>query len=159
MVTCRKTKFYEIRLLDSDFSSWLKLMAEEMYSTYCTVCGTSIALSNMGKHALRSHMAEKKPVAAVSCREQLANLNYLSEYCHQAGFTSFCICWCMHAVMQNHSLRGSESSVLLFPLMFPDSQIILKMKMHGTKIGFIFMVNFLKCAVSVSTLLQGSKNH
>lgn len=63
----------------------------------------------------------------------------LSTFVLKDDVTKAEIIWCMHAVMQNHSLRGSESSVTLFPLMFPDSEIALKLKLHKTKISYTIL--------------------
>lgn len=42
----------------------------------------------------------------------------------------------MHTVMQHHSLRASEASVRLFPIMFPDSEIASKVQLHRTKVAY-----------------------
>lgn len=65
----RKTSFNERWLLDSEYSSWLKPVEKDPFSAFCSLCKTTFCLSNMGKRAVRSHMAgvkHKRAVCSVS---------------------------------------------------------------------------------------------
>ena len=60
----------------------------------------------------------------------------LQNYLSREQVTKAEIIWCMHTVMQHHSLRASEASVRLFPIMFPDSEIASKVQLHRTKVAY-----------------------
>ncbi|KAJ8869850.1 hypothetical protein PR048_028859 [Dryococelus australis] len=136
-------------------------MAEGMYSAYCTVCRTSLTLSNMGKRTLRSHMAGKKHVAAVFCREQSASFKTFlntatkpdSQCVNQTSSTEAAVAPCSsYSVVQvaphfelkppvslSAFVLKEKSGVLLFPLMFPDSEIASKLNLHKTKIDYTIL--------------------
>lgn len=50
------------------------------------------------------------------------------------------IVWCLHIVHKHDSYRSGADAVSLFPLMFPDSEIASRLKLHRTKISYV--INF-----------------
>ncbi|XP_063226873.1 uncharacterized protein LOC134541567 [Bacillus rossius redtenbacheri] len=46
------------------------------------------------------------------------------------------IIWCLNMILSHNSMRNAASSVNLFPIMFPDSQIACKMQLQRTKLAY-----------------------
>lgn len=46
------------------------------------------------------------------------------------------IIWCLNMITSHNSMRSAASSVQLFPIMFPDSQIACKMQLQRTKLAY-----------------------
>lgn len=70
----RKTVFNESWLLDPDFKNWLRESPGDPYSAMCVFCHTKFNLSNMGKRAVRSHVASRKHQSLVESRRKTSSL-------------------------------------------------------------------------------------
>src|SRR6267154_3561768 len=51
----KRTTFKKVWLNDSEFTSWLKAVKDNIHQARCTICMKTFELSNMGRTAVSSH--------------------------------------------------------------------------------------------------------
>ncbi|XP_063243096.1 uncharacterized protein LOC134542628 [Bacillus rossius redtenbacheri] len=135
----------------SEFSSCLKSGKQKTLSSFRAIPmdtdGPSMSVPQANTPS--PSLPEPKPSTSASSQEHTAEPSRLSTFLVNDSVTKAEIVWATHCVFTHASSRSGELAVKLFPIMFPDSSLASKMKMHKDKIAYSITYglgpHFAKC--------------
>lgn len=76
---------------------------------------------------------------AEQCKVKELKLGSMDKYLYKDNVIRAEIMWCLHSIATHKSLRSSEKDVKVFPIMFPDSEIVKGMQLGRDKMAYTIL--------------------